>query len=135
MDVSLERDNKSIACEISVTSTGEQEMKNIQKCLAAGYEEVILLSTDQRGLNALHKRATAELEAASFERIRFLLPEEFVSHLEHAAREERMTEKTVGGYRIKVQYKDVGESETRTRKQAISQVIMQAMRRMKKPKE
>jgi hypothetical protein len=37
VDISLERDGKRIACEISVTSTSEQELGNVRKCLAAEY--------------------------------------------------------------------------------------------------
>jgi len=38
VDVSLEKNGREIACEISVTSTCEQELSNIEKCLKAGYE-------------------------------------------------------------------------------------------------
>ena len=50
VDVSLERDGRKIACEISVTTTDEQELSNIEKCLAAGYEKVILCSPEKKTL-------------------------------------------------------------------------------------
>jgi hypothetical protein len=36
VDVALERAGWRLACEISVTSTVEQEVGNIEKCLTAG---------------------------------------------------------------------------------------------------
>ena len=33
VDVSLKRDELSIACEISITTTGEQELANVEKSL------------------------------------------------------------------------------------------------------
>ena len=54
VDVSFERDGeKNIACEISVTSTDEQELGNIEKCLNAGYEKVILCSAEKRTLEKI----------------------------------------------------------------------------------
>ena len=43
VDVSLERNRRKIACEISISSTDDQELKNVQKCLAAGYEKVVVV--------------------------------------------------------------------------------------------
>jgi len=50
VDVALERNGKRIACEISVTSTPEQELKNIEKCLASDFERVILCSPERKTL-------------------------------------------------------------------------------------
>src|SRR5205085_2897851 len=41
VDVLLEKDTKTIACEICVTTDAAWELHNIQKCLAAGYSIVI----------------------------------------------------------------------------------------------
>jgi len=41
VDVGLEQDGIRIACEISVTSTSEQEIGNIEKCLRAGYDQIV----------------------------------------------------------------------------------------------
>src|SRR5215207_11595184 len=44
VDVALRRDDFSIACEISVTSTVDQEVGNVVKCLEAGFHEVAVLA-------------------------------------------------------------------------------------------
>jgi hypothetical protein len=135
VDVSLEKEGEKVACEISISSTGEYELKNIQKCLAAGYERVILLASDRRVLNKVKKIASEQLEEESMESVLFLMPEEFLTYLEQMEVESMNKDDTVRGYKVKVRYKAVGGEEKQTRKQAISQVILQAMRRMKKSDE
>ncbi len=53
VDVGLELGGKKTACEISVTSTDEQELSNIEKCLRAGYERVIICSPERRALDRI----------------------------------------------------------------------------------
>jgi len=61
VDVGLERDGKKIACEISVTTTSEHELSNIQKCLRAGYDTVILCSQEKRTLEKVKSLASQKL--------------------------------------------------------------------------
>src|SRR3546814_13562556 len=44
VDVSLSKGDMRTGCEISVTSARDQELGNVEKCLAAGYDKVILVS-------------------------------------------------------------------------------------------
>ena len=41
VDVALRREGHSLACEISVTTTAEHEIGNVEKCLKAGLDEVV----------------------------------------------------------------------------------------------
>lgn len=56
IDVLLERKDLSVACEVSVRSTIEQEQKNVHKCLAAGYDNVIVLVTDPKRIPAISSK-------------------------------------------------------------------------------
>jgi predicted DNA-binding transcriptional regulator AlpA len=82
VDVSLEKKERKIACEISVTTNEGQEIGNIQKCLAAGYGEVIIVSSEKKALNKISALANKELGSDLFKKTRFLLPEEMISYLE-----------------------------------------------------
>lgn len=82
VDVALEKEGRSIACEISVTSTADWELGNIQKCLAAGFEHVILVSSDQKALDKASKAVRAGLEKAQVKRVRFLVPERLLTFLD-----------------------------------------------------
>jgi len=88
VDVALEKEGRSIACEISVTTTVEHEAGNIQKCLAAGFEYVVLVSSEKKTLTKASKVVKAELSKTQVKHVRFLAPDEFfafVQSLEVAA--------------------------------------------------
>ena len=46
VDVALENEHYKIACEIAVKNTVRYELQNIQKCLAAGFDKVAVISSD-----------------------------------------------------------------------------------------
>ena len=131
VDVSLERNGRRIACEISVKSKSEYEIRNIQKCLAAGFDQIVMLSYDRRTLTKIQKIAAAEFDAETNQRVLFFLPEEFVQFLEHTDEQQMSAEKTVRGYRVKVKYKASRDSQQAAQRQAIAQVILQALKRLK----
>jgi hypothetical protein len=131
VDVALERNDLRIACEISVTSPSDYELKNIQKCLAAGFDEVVVVAGDQKTLNKVRRQAAAELETETLASVIFLLPEEFISFLDQQTPQGLVSEETVRGYRVKVTYQAISEAEQRARKQAIGQTILQALKRMR----
>ena len=106
-------------------------LANIQKCLAGGYDEVILLSSDRKNIREIREFVKAQLGDENIKKVFFFVPEEFISHLDEIEAQALSKEETVRGYKVKVKYKPLGEEEKKVRKQAISQVILQALRRMK----
>lgn len=135
MDVSLERGEERVACEVSVTTAPDHELGNIQKCLASGYGLVLWLTSERKARGRMRRLAEKELEEGNLRKVRFLLPEEFVDLLDQLGAESAGGERTVRGYRVKVQYKPVGQEETESRKQAIAETVWKAMRRMKKGRQ
>jgi hypothetical protein len=131
VDVSLEKEKYKIACEINITSTNEQELGNIQKCLAAGYDQVVMISPEKKILTKIRRLVEDALEKASFERVLFMTPEGFVAFLEEREAKAASTEKTVKGYKVKVKFKPMAEEEKKTRREAISQVVMKAVKKLK----
>ena len=131
VDVSLQKESHRIACEISITTSDEHELGNIQKCLASGYDQVVMISTEKKVLTKIRRLVEDALEKESFKRVSFLTPEDFVAFLEEREAKSATVEKTVKGYRVKVTYKPMSDEEKRTRREAISQVVMKAVKRMK----
>jgi Type IV secretion-system coupling protein DNA-binding domain len=133
IDVSIEREEKKIACEISVTSTGEQELANVQKCIAAGYRSIVVLSVDRKLSGRLAAYISERVEADIWESLSFLLPDEFPQYLEKLKANEVLPESgtVVRGYRVKVSYTPSGARENLAKQQSVSNVIVQAMRRLK----
>lgn len=132
VDVALEKDEHSIACEVSVSSTVEQEVGNIRKCLAAGFVQVILISSDKKTLNRTSEIISTALPEDQCARVLFHTPEELLLYLEGL--EGAGGEEKVRGYKVKVKFQSLSEAEKKTRKQAISRTILQALKRMKQPK-
>jgi len=134
VDVSLERDGRKIACEISVTTSDNHELGNIEKCLAAGYDMVIMCSTEKKFLEKVKSLASQKIKAVNQEKVLFLQPDDLFFYLEKEAALLSGKEERVKGYRVKVQYQPVVETEKNTRREAVGQVILQALRRMKEEK-
>jgi hypothetical protein len=131
VDVSLERAGYRIACEISVSSTCNYEFKNIQKCLAAGFDQVIVLSSEKKTLAKIQELVASEGNADSQSRVLFLQPEEFILFLDQMDTEQLHSEKMVRGYTVKVKHKASKHSEQKAQRLAVSQVILQALKRLK----
>jgi DNA-binding MarR family transcriptional regulator len=63
VDLSLVKGKEKIAVEISITTNATKEFDNIQKCLSAGYDRLIILCADNQTLNALEKQVNQRLTA------------------------------------------------------------------------
>lgn len=131
VDVALEKGERLVACEISVTTSPEIELGNVQKCLAAGFEQVLVVSADRKALSRAQAYVAPQLEEKDRERVRFLTPEELFSFLEARDAHAAAGEETVRGYKVKVQYRSVGEDEKEAKRQAISKVILGAVKRLR----
>ena len=131
VDVGLERNGEKLACEISVTTGDTHELQNILKCLRAGYSKVLVCSPEKKNLEAIRKIVQSELEPADQARVLFFEPEELFFYLDEQAAKELVREERVKGYRVKVQYQAVSEAEKQKKRDAVAQVIGQALRRMK----
>ncbi|MFH2069130.1 MAG: type IV secretion system DNA-binding domain-containing protein [Candidatus Omnitrophota bacterium] len=131
VDVSLERNGKKIACEISLTSTEEQELKNIEKCLSSGYEKVILCSPEKKILEKVESLVIQKLKESELKKVLFLQPEELFFFLEQEGAREVGREERVKGYKVKVSYQPVKETEKASKREAVAGVILSALRRLK----
>jgi excisionase family DNA binding protein len=81
VDVGLTRDDVRVAVEISTTTKPEQEIQNIRKCLEAGYDYVISVCDDDKGLSLLKKEAKRSFSLKERERIRFYVPDQVKNFL------------------------------------------------------
>jgi hypothetical protein len=132
VDVSIEQDGRTIACEISETTSGAHELKNIEKCIGAGYEKVILCSQEKKFLEKVRTSAEKALNSSELSKVLFLQPEELYFFLEEEAAGRAGKEERVKGYRVKTSFSPVREGEKKTKREAVAKVILGAMKRMKK---
>ncbi len=87
IDLVLERGERRIACEISVTTTPEHEAGNVAKCLDAGFSEVVLVALNARRKAKLRETLDQALgvEAAG---VLVLLRDELIVRLANWARQD-----------------------------------------------
>lgn len=104
VDVSLEKGSKKIACEISVTTGDEWEAHNVEKCLAAGYDEVIVCSSDTKNLGRIRVQLENKLTKDQLSKVFTLDPQEVVQYFDQQVVEETKTDKVVKGYRVRVEF-------------------------------
>lgn len=130
VDVSLVKGDMRIACEISITSTPDQELANIKKCIAAGYGHVLLICPDKTRLKKLEKSVRSKFYEEIPERVAFLLPDLAISYLDQLEISAQTDERTVRGYRVKVTHQPVEGAEGKTRRDAIAHVILRSLKHL-----
>jgi len=134
VDVALRKGDRSVACEIAVTTGSEHEVQNVQKCLAAGFERVLVVSPEKKTLNQIKALAASSLDKEQSGRVSYCSPEGLFELLDSLEVEAQTTEKTVRGYKVKVRYKPTRPEEKEEKRGAVSAVIAKAIKRMKKDK-
>jgi hypothetical protein len=82
VDVSLIRGERRIAFEISVTTNRDQELGNVEKCLAAGYTEVVLVGSNERHVKSLGKFIEENLEEGERGKVRYTDPDGLAEYLD-----------------------------------------------------
>ena len=75
-----------------------------------------------------------KLKEPEKERVLFLQPEELFFYLEKEAASWAGKEERIKGYKVKVQYQPVEDSEKKAKREAVGQVILHALKRMKEEK-
>jgi hypothetical protein len=109
VDVSLIKDGLKIACEIAVSNSVEYEIKNIEKCLSAGYSYVCVLSKDERHLENIKEKVFNEIPDQS--NIHFFNPSQMTEFLDSLTENKEQEGQRIRGYRVKVNYRSVNPTE------------------------
>ncbi|MCK9345060.1 MAG: hypothetical protein M0P64_02965 [Candidatus Pacebacteria bacterium] len=133
VDVHLSQGERKIAVEISVTTGRDWELQNVEKCLSAGYEEVLVVSTNARHLKSLARFIPANLDEAVRDKVRYFSPEDLIEHLDQVvSTTPTTTESTVRGYKVKVTSQALSPSDIAERRSAVAQVIARSLSKAEK---
>jgi|SRR5215475_8533323 len=103
----------------------------IRKCLASGFEQVFLLSEEEKCLTNVQELISNSFEISELNKIRCLTIEDFIEFLEQEEATSAETEQIIGGRKVRVRHRALSEAEKKKRRQAIAQTILQAIKRMK----
>jgi len=131
VDVGLEGNGKRIACEISFTSTDVQELGNIEKCLNAAYDIVILCSQEIKTLEKVKNLASEKLEESDLKKVLFFQPEELYFYFEKEAAGQAGKEDRVKGYKVKIGYEPVKETDKKIKRESVGKLLLDAFKKRK----
>ncbi len=131
VDVSLERNGKQVAVEISVTTTDEWELHNIEKCLSAGYDTVIVCSNDKKALDKISKQVKEKIDATLQAKVFLFEPESFFLYMDKQVAQETSTEERIKGYRVKVEYNALPENEASQKREHIIRAVSDSVKKKK----
>ena len=133
VDVLLNKDNKTTAIEICVTTDPDWEMHNIEKCISAKYDNVVSLCGDARQLEKIRKRCTEAIADFDKQQVHFFTPDALFAFMDQSITiAELPTEQIMKGYRINVSYDPVSEEEMRQKRASVTKVVMDSLRKQKK---
>lgn len=128
VDVSLQREKLRIACQVTVTTTKDWELNGVEKCLAAGYTEVVLIGSNERHINKIGKFIVGNLEPQDQERVRCMTADSLVEYLDDLGTPIR-EEQVVRGYKVTTVRQTTGVDEGTVRRKAISEVIAKSIQK------
>ncbi len=126
IDIALYRGNARIACEITVTTPLEYEVGNVEKCLAAGFGTVAVISLKKARLAKLDKLLRESLPSEGYEKVQLFTPEELLSWL--AGQPVEVQEGVVRGYKVKVRYRNPGDD----RHKRVAEILARSTSGLKK---
>lgn len=129
VDVLLTKDFKTIAVEISVTTDAEWEMHNIEKCIHAGYSEVISVSGDPKQLDRIKKKCIEGIKDFDGKAVQFFTPDALFSYLDTTILKEEPREQIIKGYRVNVSYENITPEEMERKRASVAKVVMDSLRR------
>src|SRR5258706_2991295 len=132
VDVALVRGKSRVAFEISVTTNQDHELGNIEKCLAAGYSEVVLVGGTERHVKALSKFIEENLEEKDQGKVRYVSTDSIVELLESYGAASPTEAQSVRGYKVKVVHQALDPDEAQARRSAIAEVIAKSLTKNRK---
>jgi isopenicillin N synthase-like dioxygenase len=132
VDLAMERPDQSFACEISITTTIDHEVGNVQKCLKAGFPTVAVVCLDEERLKKIEAAVAGSLGSDLAARVVYCQPDEFIARLQALppqAPKAPAAPETRRGYKIKHTVRDLSPEEQTQRENAAIRSIAEAMKR------
>jgi hypothetical protein len=134
VDLALEHPRRSIAVEITVTTTIDHEVGNVSKCLKAGFPFVAVVSSSETKLRQIQEAIGGALGPEQAARVGYFLPDAFLAHLERLAKEDATvtppppTEQVTRGYKVKRSSRKLTPEELKVKEAAALRLVAEAMK-------
>jgi len=86
----------------AVSNSIDYELKNISKCISAGYKQVCVVSKDEKHLERIKEKMADEIKGEN--QIHFFMPNQVTEFLDSLAEKPEEKVERIRGYRVKVRY-------------------------------
>ena len=132
VDLLLERADQTVACEISIATTVDHEVKNVAKCLKADFPTVAVICIDAERLKKIAVAVAGSLGPEAAARVIYVQPDEFIARLQPLppaippTPEEPQVRR---GYKVKRSVPTLTPEEQKRREAEAVKSIAEAMRR------
>lgn len=124
VDVLLEKDSKTIACEVAMTTNNQHEVKNIRKCLKAGYSTVAMICENPKRLANIKALSQKSFSQSELKKVWFVNQAGFTQALAELARRSNTTEQTIKGYRVKTNYIPIKGKDASEMQRRLTEIVM-----------
>lgn len=121
VDILIQSESKSIAIEVALHSPIEQEIKNIQKSLDAGIEEIIVVSDNQTHLENIRKRA--DENSVPLNTVTFLHNDAVGDYFANLVPQTPTGGMIVQGYKVETTHASLTDEEKESRDNNINKMI------------
>ncbi len=141
IDLFLEQGALALACEITVTTSIDHEVGNVQKCLRAGYQHVTVICQEPAKLEKIRTAVTTSLGVPATVGVAYHTPDEFLMKLAALAAQvappagqpESESKSVRRGYQVKRKSVALTPEERAAREQAAVTQMAGAMKKKGKP--
>lgn len=129
----MKRGGQEIACEISISTTIDNEVRNATKCLKAGIATVAMICLDDSRLQKIAAAVSGSLGADVSARVLYFKPDPFIEHLKSLSLPPPQTsEKTYAGYKVKHSTPKLSLEEQKQKEDIAHKALFELMKKKKK---
>jgi hypothetical protein len=130
VDLWLERASRSIACEISISTTIDHEVKNVGKCLKAGASMVAVICLYEERLKKIKAAVSGSFGTDTAARVGYFQPDEFIAHVKTLPVEApEKPEVKRRGYKVKTVVSQLSAEAQKEKEAAVNRTIADSLRR------
>lgn len=137
IDLALVSPQRSIACEISITTTLDHEVGNVAKCLKAGFQNVAVICLTTKRLEQIRSAVEGSIGADRSSGVIYHTPDQFIAQLQEWALLDEKAKaqsepKRNRGYLVKRTVATLTRDEAKAREEVAFKALADTMSKKKK---
>lgn len=131
VDLAISRADVAIACEITITTTVDQEVGNVAKCIKAGYPRIAVVSVSAERLKKIEEAVRHGLGEEVARKVMYFLPDEFIASLKEIPLPPppEPAVKELFGYKVKKKYPQLTPEEREAKERQAIDALAALMKR------